>query len=788
MASELRFETRVDLSGLNQGMAGGVSTVTSGSAQMAAAFKTSEQATKNLAQAVSMFAVQAEQGNAQAKAALQEYTAAAEQARAAVAALSQSEQAETVILGSNISARMAANAELRLMEGGIEGSTRAAAAFATMIPGVGAAAQAAFAIAGPVAFGMVVVDVGEKLVDFSQSATSLSTELGTDWLTGAIGQMNGLAAAVKGADDEISALAKDLDTVSKQTRDAQVENIRLTQGPAAGYRAQASDMQQQVARNEQMVTTLQQTAQAWAIAAKERDAYIDAKTGLFEDNGPTSKALEAAKELEKTNKQIVDYQRTDAALKLEATNLNLQADQVKPPKVAHGKDPNIALYRSMEVELDKEKVVRGESVKLDHDYWQQRIDTFEQGSSQYAAIQARITSEDVEGARKAHEAIAAFKKDSGESKSSEAADEAIAKFNRTVQQGAQDAEQAGAKWATYWSELTKGQEIATQTAAAMQIAQINAQLESGGITRLAADHELAAVRAQAFKDRISELTVELERLQRAYANLPKDPVTGATAGGGQLAGQIQNVKNQIALTQGQAQVSATNDTSKQAQDLAQPYVKAIDTINSDWLSMQNKLIFGTQNVKRAFANMGVSMLESVAGSFEKMLVTAATNELKMTVLHATQVQARLGTDAVGAATSTGIAHAANAEQGLGAAKVAFKNTYAQVSGWPVVGPVLAPILAGAAFAAVAAFETGGIVPNTGMALVHKNEAVLPAQLTSFLMNAAGNSTTSNSNSSSATMNAHFYGSSDQHFRRQMTRNATHTVKTLQRGMRNLGKA
>jgi hypothetical protein len=52
------------------------------------------------------------------------------------------------------------------------------------------------------------------------------------------------------------------------------------------------------------------------------------------------------------------------------------------------------------------------------------------------------------------------------------------------------------------------------------------------------------------------------------------------------------------------------------------------------------------------------------------------------------------------------------------------------------------------------------------------------------MHAASNYSTS----SSAAQTNNFYGSSDRQFRSQMTRNATHTLKTVQRGLRAAGRA
>src|SRR6266481_183876 len=78
---------------------------------------------------------------------------------------------------------------------------------------------------------------------------------------------------------------------------------------------------------------------------------------------------------------------------------------------------------------------------------------------------------------------------------------------------------------------------------------------------------------------------------------------------------------------------------------------------------------------------------------------------------------------------------ANQEK-LTAAKTAASNTYASVSGVPIIGPVLAPVAAGAAFAAVEAFEHGGLHEQTGIALMHKKEMTLPAHLSEFVQGAA----------------------------------------------------
>jgi hypothetical protein len=73
------------------------------------------------------------------------------------------------------------------------------------------------------------------------------------------------------------------------------------------------------------------------------------------------------------------------------------------------------------------------------------------------------------------------------------------------------------------------------------------------------------------------------------------------------------------------------------------------------------------------------------------------------------------------------------------AKLAASNTYASVSAIPIVGPFLAPPAAAAAFAAVLAFDKGGIVPSGAVGpvpiIAHAGEMVLPAPISSALQDA-----------------------------------------------------
>lgn len=86
---------------------------------------------------------------------------------------------------ATVSSQQAASASLRLLEGGFTGNIRAAERFLTTIPGISTALKAAFPLVGAVAFGGMIVKIGEEVVQFAQKVNNLPKALqsGFDGLT-----------------------------------------------------------------------------------------------------------------------------------------------------------------------------------------------------------------------------------------------------------------------------------------------------------------------------------------------------------------------------------------------------------------------------------------------------------------------------------------------------------------------------------------------------------------------------------------------------------------------------
>src|SRR5882757_9187389 len=178
----LSFTTKVDLSGVQQGMAAATQTIQSGSQTMASAMNAARIAANNLSDAYRAFGADSATWSAQSAEAMKGYIAASEEAAAAVKELAASEATEEEVLKSTISTRMAASAELRIFEGSMTGSTRAAGALLSMLPGVGAAMQAAFPVFGAIALieilGQAAVAVGHLITAF-RDLKGAETDAGT---------------------------------------------------------------------------------------------------------------------------------------------------------------------------------------------------------------------------------------------------------------------------------------------------------------------------------------------------------------------------------------------------------------------------------------------------------------------------------------------------------------------------------------------------------------------------------------------------------------------------------
>jgi hypothetical protein len=303
----LNFTTRVDLSGLQAGMTQAAQTVQTSSQTMAQALNTAKVAAQNLAQAQQQLGAAASAGNQQAVAVIQQYQQAAQQAQAAVQQLAAAQQVQTQAATANaaantsaaaatsqvgVSATIAANGGLRVLEGSVMGATRAAGSFLATTLGLGPILEAAFPVIGAVALGEVLIDVGGELGNVAFEAQEVGETLGG-------GMWDGIAALVQGVGWDIDELVKSEEQLIQKTAALQAQiatftadSIKRTQGPKAGAEFLAGF---DLSRDEQVQGKIREATKQLKdleSQAKETTEVYSAATGGLSAQ-PTRSALEA---------------------------------------------------------------------------------------------------------------------------------------------------------------------------------------------------------------------------------------------------------------------------------------------------------------------------------------------------------------------------------------------------------------------------------------------------------------------------------------------------------------
>ncbi len=141
-----------------------------------------------------------------------------------------------------------------------------------------------------------------------------------------------------------------------------------------------------------------------------------------------------------------------------------------------------------------------------------------------------------------------------------------------------------------------------------------------------------------------------------------------------------------------------------AQQTAQQFVAAMD-----------QALVHAANFHDAVAGLWQSMGKAVEQSIMKMLTTWITSMLEGKALNAEASLSQIGHSAASAAA----------------------NAWSATAAIPIIGPVLAPVAAAAAFTGVMAFgagigsaEQGAVLPQDMMILAHRNEMILPPSLSS----------------------------------------------------------
>jgi hypothetical protein len=214
--------------------------------------------------------------------------------------------------------------------------------------------------------------------------------------------------------------------------------------------------------------------------------------------------------------------------------------------------------------------------------------------------------------------------------------------------------------------------------------------------------------------------------------------------------QMLKKKEQLEEQAAKEMEKTDDQTAKQ---MLKSYENALKAITTDF----NKNIIEWTNKQETFGRAMVKTWVNMVNAAESALLTLAEKEIAGMILQTSLVN----------------------QQKLNAAQTAAANTYSSVSAIPIIGPELAEPAAIAAYAAVMAFEKGGIMPDTaGLAMLHPREMVLPAPISESVQRMAAGG-----KGAPTPMNIHFHGTQNPADMGEMERNLTAMVKRAQRNGR-----
>ena len=387
-------------------------------------------------------------------------------------------------------------------------------------------------------------------------------------------------------------------------------------------------------------------------------------------------------------------------------------DTVDPDKDKDTSMEQVAVFKlQLEKKKDAEENWFNWSVEKELAFWSEKLQHVTQGSKAYLAI---LTEENKLRRKLAEENQAKAKADSelhmakAREGSQERVDLAVKEADRLKAVYGGDSKQ-------YLEALKKVEQEQLKHAEKMK--------------------ELNNLIAQGKRDAaVAAMDAELEIMQFEEAN-------GLISKGKLLAAEasFENKKFAIKMAEAKAESALEPDPGKRQQKLNQmealerQHTAKMVQINQQsalavqhrWESVLDRFTAGWADGIQKVMHCQMSLRQGMAGAMrgiedqiEKSLINMGLQWLKYFIM-----QELIGKNA-------------HMKQNMIDAKDAGAGAYKAVVGIPYVGPVLAPIAAAAAFAGTVAFASGGWerVPSDQMAMVHKNEQILPASYAEGLRN------------------------------------------------------
>ena len=762
MPNELIVSIKADTSGLSAGLADATGQVTASAADMAAAQNAVTAATLRLAQSQELLTNATRGGAGSIKFATQcvdEDTAALRVAQAVLDGFVQSERAAAAAAAEaaaanrqlGVSGQQAALGGVKVLEGSLMGSSRAAGMFLSNTLGLGKVLSAAFPVIGALALGAVLIDVGEGIVKFTEEAEELGNTLGTGWLDGAILQLVGLGDQIKKTEKDTVEFEAKVDQSIERQKEIQASITGIKEGPVAEAQAKADIL---TANNRTLDTTLTMLREQLRLEqAIANDPSLKAATrgdsvgGLFMKGiakfAPTGLAglpagesaipEVAAQNAAKTQAQIDATLQHMAENAQKITELTL-AVVPKPPaadKTLAGATDNMPgqIARAQIDAAHAADAALPVAARINAEYLKeldlQMLRVIEDEGSVRKRDSALFTAGTAE-LKKNQEEIAKAAEEQAKHQS-EIEKHAVEEFKRAQE------ERVSAARETAEAEI----KAADDTFEARE-REIKFEETLGRISHQRATQELL----DAENTKAAMMTLALRKEQQIF-----DPTNGPKE-----LQEFTSVEDKITAEARKAALQREQITQQEAQKFNQAWKKASATFNSDMTTAFNAWATHSQTAGQAWGHMLGEMELQMADFVIKTILQKAEQWAEIKVM-----------DALGFATAKATGGVANVAAAASNAAVAATGAAAAMAAIPVVGPALAVGAATTMTASMAPFigmagdyDTGGMLPTMSMAF---NRSGSPERILSPSQTSNFESMVNNGGQRSATLNQtnHFGG-------------------------------
>jgi len=277
------------------------------------------------------------------------------------------------------------------------------------------------------------------------------------------------------------------------------------------------------------------------------------------------------------------------------------------------------------------------------------------------------------------------------------------------------------------------------------------------------------------------ITIEQKtQLETAFTNFIRkqiiDRLTAAQAGLDKESEQYKKLEQQKeqVTQQSNARIDKLNDQLVEFEvhrwqqlgtAISRSFGNALSGMLNGTMTWRQAMINVISSITDAFINMGVEIVDDwIKQQIAKLIVTKTSET------------------------------AAGVTQIMTAAAIAAANAFASTAAIPIVGPELAPAAAASAYGTVSAMTSllsaagGMVVPHDTLAMVHEDEMILPAHLSSGVQNIIANNGGGGGGGGGDTYNVHIHAMDGQSVARVLSNNEGALVSAFAKARRNMHPA